>query len=316
MTDVIDEKTYDIWKVGDKFLIGDDDDSSKKLTVVGILGNKLLGSDGNKYSRYGVTKFSESVEPEMFSFIKDNCNESKMFRNNYLTALTLRDTVDAAFLNMVTLYMLAQEFETAPFAQNYASRTMVYGNFSQSRVSSTDLYQALHISIYRDTKEGDRLKAPEQNASLRVRLHMNEKYVKDFLRGIGSGRLDRITATRLLYKLESQMNIQVSNYKSLRRLITDWEHLTTFQKQTCVTRLLQYYRTRGRRSDLFGTLSTFVQHKSWEQKTKDNAEVKAIGPANAIHGTSSSDNFISSIAKVGGAGFIGYAAAKALGKLR
>jgi len=260
-----------------------------------------------------------TVEPlteEAFSFIKENCNESKMFRNTHLNSLTLRDTVDAAFLNMVTLYMLAQEFETAPFAQNYAKRTMIFGNFSQSRVSSTDLYQALHIAMYRDAKESSRLKAPEQNAALRVRLHINEKMCKDFLKGIGSGRMDRTTAVRLLYRLESQMNITISNYKSLRRLITDWEHLTTFQKQTCVTRLLQYYRTRGRRSDLFGTLSTFVQHKAWEIKTKDNAEIKAIGPGNAVHGSSSSKNFISSIAKVGGAGVAGYAAARLLGRLR
>ena len=119
-----------------------------------------------------------------------------------------------------------------------------------------------------------------------------------------------------MYRLESQMNITISNYKSLRRLITDWEHLTTFQKQTCVTRLLQYYRTRGRRSDIFGTLSTFANHKSWELKAKDNAEVDAIGPGNAVHGSSSSKNFISSIAKVGGAGVAGYAAARVLGRLR
>lgn len=258
----------------------------------------------------------ETLTEDSFSFIKDNCNESKMFRNTHLNSLTLRDAVDAAFLNMITLYMLSCEFETAPFAQEYAKKTMVFGNFSQSRVSSSDLYQALHMAIYKDTREGDRLKAPEQNAALRVRLHINEKMVKDFLRGIASGRLDKTTAKRLMYRLESQMNITISNYKSLRRLITDWEHLTTFQKQTCVTRLLQYYRTRGRRSDIFGTLSTFANHKSWELKAKDNAEVDAIGPGNAVHGSSSSKNFISSIAKVGGAGVAGYAAARLFGRLR
>lgn len=260
-----------------------------------------------------------TVEPlteELFSFIKDNCNESKMFRNTHLNSLTLRDTVDAAFLNMVTLYMLSQEFETAPFAQEYAKKTMMFGNFSQSRVSATDLYQALHMAMYRDTRASNSLKAPEQNASLRVRLHINEKLVKDFLRALASGRMDKTAAKRIMYRLESQMNITISNYKSLRRLITDWEHLTTFQKQTCVTRLLQYYRTRGRRSDIFGTLATFANHKSWELKAKDNAEVDAIGPGNAVHGSSSSKNFISSIAKVGGAGLAGYAAARLAGRLR
>ena len=35
---------------------------------------------------------------EDFSFITENCNESKMFRNNYLSQLTLRDAVDNVFI--------------------------------------------------------------------------------------------------------------------------------------------------------------------------------------------------------------------------
>ncbi len=50
---------------------------------------------------------------EQFSFIKDNCNESKMFRNNYLSNMTLRDAVDNAFLSLLTLYIFNKEFETA-----------------------------------------------------------------------------------------------------------------------------------------------------------------------------------------------------------
>ena len=66
----------------------------------------------------------ETLTEDSFSFIKDNCNESKMFRNTHLNSLTLRDAVDAAFLNMITLYMLSCEFETAPFAQEYAKKTI------------------------------------------------------------------------------------------------------------------------------------------------------------------------------------------------
>jgi hypothetical protein len=69
----IDEKVDDTWNIGDKFIINADDDSSKKLTVEKIVGNKLLGSDGNKYSKYGVTKFSESVK----AVTEDDADEAK-----------------------------------------------------------------------------------------------------------------------------------------------------------------------------------------------------------------------------------------------
>ena len=85
-------------------------------------------------------------EDNSFSFIKDNCNESKMFRNASLGQLTLRDTADSVFLNLLTLYLFSKEFETAPFAQDYAHRTMMFGNFNMPRVSGTDLYLSLiHI---------------------------------------------------------------------------------------------------------------------------------------------------------------------------
>lgn len=249
---------------------------------------------------------------EEYSFIRENCNESRMFRNNYLSAMTLRDAVDSAFLSLLTLYVFNKEFETAPFAQAYARKTMMFGGFREPRVVGTDLYQALHIATNPTGKTAKKLNGMEQNAVLGTRLHVKEKMAKDFLRGLANGTLDRATAIRLMFRLEPQMGIDVSNYKSMRRLITDWENLTTFQKQVCVTRLLQYYRTRARRSDLYPMLETLAKGKGWELDHVDNAEAAMLGAGAAVAGTSSSKGFLSSIAKVAAAGAIGYGLAKAI----
>jgi len=243
---------------------------------------------------------------EDFSFIKENCNESKMFRNNYLNQLTLRDTVDSVFLNLLTLYMLSKEFETAPFAQDYATRTMSFANFTTPRVGGTDLYQGLHIMLYPTGNTASLLKAPEQNSALAAQLHTNAKLVKDFLRGISSGTLDRTTAIRIMYRLEGQMGIDISNYKSLRRLITDWENISTVQRQLCVTRLLQYYRLRGRRSELLPVLETLAQNKNMELTDVGNAELAAMG-AGSIVGSRSSNGFLAGVAKAGVGFGLGYA---------
>lgn len=243
---------------------------------------------------------------EDFSFIRDNCNESKMFRNANLSGLTLRDTVDSVFLNMLTLYMLSKEFETRPFAQNYAAKTMTFGNFGISRVGGTDLYQGLHIVLNPNSKTAQALKAPELNTALATQLRTNGKLVKDFLRGIANGTLDRTTAIRILYRLEGQMDIDVSNYKSLRRLIADWENLSTHQRQMCVTRLLQYYRLRGRRSEFLPVLETLAKNKGLELTNVGNAEIAAVG-AGAVVGSRTGDGFLTSLAKIGAAGAAGYA---------
>lgn len=253
-------------------------------------------------------------EQESFSFIRENCNESKMFRNSYLSAMTLRDATDAAFINLITLYLFSKEFETAPFAQNYATKTMMFGGFREPRVAGTDLYQALHIVTNPTGRTARKLTGLEMNAVLAVQLHVKEKMLKDFLRNISRGTLDRTTAIRLMYRLEAQMAIGISNYKSLRRLVTDWENLTMFQKQICVTRLLQYYRTRGRRSDLYPMLETLAKNKGWELGNVSNAEIAAIGAGGAIAGSSTSRGFMSSVAKVAGGAALGYAIGAGLAK--
>jgi len=243
---------------------------------------------------------------EDFSFIKENCNESKMFRNNYLSQLTLRDTVDSVFLNLLTLYMLSKEFETKPFAQDYATRTMSFANFTNPRVGGTDLYQGLHIMLYPTGRTASLLKANEQNSALATQLRTNAKLVKDFIRGVANGTLDRTTAIRIMYRLEGQMGIDISNYKSLRRLITDWENLSTVQRQLCVTRLLQYYRLRGRRSELLPVLEALARNKGMELTDVGNAELAAVG-AGAVAGSRSGNGFLSGVAKAAGGFAIGYA---------
>jgi hypothetical protein len=246
-----------------------------------------------------------------FSFILENCNESKMFRNASISQLTLRDTVDSVFLNLLTLYLFSKEFETAPFAQDYAHRTLMYGNFNLPRVSGTDLYQGLHIMLNPTGPTAQSLKAPDQNLVLAQQLRTNAKLVKQFLTGISIGTLDRTTAIRLMYRLEGQMGIDISNYKSLRRLITDWENLSTAQRQLCVTRLLQYYHLRGKRSELLPVLEVLARNKGMELTQVGNAELAAVG-AGAIVGSRSGNGFLAGIAKAGAAGLAGYALGRAI----
>ena len=250
-------------------------------------------------------------QDDSFSFIKENCNESKMFRNAYLEQLTLRDAVDSVFLNMLCLYLLSKEFETAPFAQDYAHKTNMYGNFDVPRVSGTDLYQGIHIVLHPDSHTGQQLRGAEQNAALANELHATSKMFKDFLRGIASGHMDRTTAIRIMYRIEGQLDIDVSNYKSLRRLITDWDNITTYQRQLCVTRLLQYYRVRGRRSELFPVLQTITQNKGWELTDAGNAELQDVG-AGALTGSRSSHSFLNSIATAAAGALAGHLAWKAV----
>lgn len=250
---------------------------------------------------------SEQEDQELFGFIRENCNESKMYRNAYLSALSLRDVADNAFLSLLLLYIFNREFETAPFAQEYARRTMQFGNWREPRVAGTDLYQSLHILTNPTSRISQRLSAPEQNDAMRQRLFIREKLIKDYLRSMARGTLTQTDAARMMFQLEGQMNIDLSAYKSLRRLVTDWEDLTTFQKKVSITRLLQYFRTRARRSDLYPMLEEISKKKDFELAADHNAEVGAIGAAAAVAGTRAPHSTLGKIATVAGSAAAGYA---------
>ena len=102
------------------------------------------------------------------------------------------------------------------------------------------------------------------------------------------------------------MGIDISNYKSLRRLVTDWDNLSTHQRELCVTRLLQYYKIRGKHSELYPVLDKLSSSKGYELRDVDNAEIAALG-VGAIAGSRSSNSFLSSLAKVAAMGAAGYA---------
>lgn len=249
----------------------------------------------------------EQEDQEPFGFIRENCNESKMYRNAYLTALSLRDVADNAFLSLLLLYIFNREFDTAPFAQQYAQRTSQFGSWREQRVAGTDLYQSLHLLTNPKSRLSGRLAGAEQNDTMRQRLFIREKLIKDYLRNMAKGTLDHSTANRIMFQLEGQMNIDLSAYKSLRRLAMDWENLTTFQKKVTITRLLQYFRTRARRSDLYPLLEEVSKKKDWELEADHNAEVAAIGAAGAVAGSRTPKSTLAGIAKVAGSAAAGYA---------
>jgi tRNA A37 threonylcarbamoyladenosine modification protein TsaB len=77
------------------------------------------------------------------------------------------------------------------------------------------------------------------------------------------------------------------------------------QRQLCVTRLLQYYRLRGRHSELLPVLETLAKNKNMELTDVGNAEIAAVG-AGAVTGSRTGNGFMSGLAKAAGGFAVGY----------
>lgn len=192
------------------------------------------------------------------SFVKD-LNESSQYRTRFsLANVTPRVIADHAFIDMITLWILYNEYDYAPTAVEYARKTMMFGNFDVYRQSSTDLYMTLHILL---SKNLSLVKHDESAKLFFQRINLSSIPVNVFLRKITNNSLVSLSARQVLQKIERELKIEDSNYRSIRRLAQNWGFLTNNQKSLVITKILQFYNTNANRSELMAVLSNFAEVK-------------------------------------------------------
>jgi hypothetical protein len=78
-------------------------------------------------------------------------------------------------------------------------------------------------------------------------------------------------------ELERSFDIQDSSYRGVRRMAQDWKDLSSGQRKLIVTRILQFYRTKAIRSELYPIFKKYAKSNGLELKGVDNAEKKGLG---------------------------------------
>ncbi len=199
-------------------------------------------------------------------FIGKEVTESRMFRTKgKVEGTSNRAMADLAFMNMLALYILYHEYDFAPVAKSYAKKTIQTGNFNNFRTNGTDLYMTLN-SLKNGTST-----AREKDQMQQAKINLPEMKIKNFLNQMKMGR--PITGPQSFFmQLERGLDIQNSNYRSIRRLTQDWPRLNGMQKQLVITRMLQYFRTNALRSELYSFIRDMARSQGLEAKNAHNAE--------------------------------------------
>jgi hypothetical protein len=228
------------------------------------------------------------------SLIND-LNESKQYRSRHaFSRVTARQVADHAFMDMIALWILYNEFEYAPRAMAYASSTGQLNSFSRYIQSGTDLYLNLHVVSQKRT---DLLDTTADQVAL-DRFNVNEKQVVRYLKQMSSNSINGGHVRMTLQRLEQSLQIENSNYRSVRRLAQSWPTLDTNRKRTVLTRILQFYKAQARRSEMFVLLQSLATSKNLVDANAKNAELSPAAKAAAVAGT----------------GYVGYQFGRKLGK--
>lgn len=199
-------------------------------------------------------------------------NESNVIRQTgQIRKFTAKDISELAFIHILVLFILLDEFGYETSGVGHASRTMKYGGFKRFNAASTDLYVYLHILSGFDTEF---LKDQSASKLFLKNMHLNMNAVKNRLREISYGKRNKAGEGGFLMNLEKQLNITNGNFKSCRRLISSWNDIEDKDRRLVITRLLQALRMRTPNSDMLVHLEKLAKDRSYEDALVLNPESK------------------------------------------
>jgi len=223
--------------------------------------------------------------------------ESRLFRTKQnMDSLNVSDAGELAFAYLMQLNMFNKDYEFAPLAKEYATRTIAYRNFDYFRTSATDLYATLHRLMGKGIEYTD----PRDKIAIQ-RINLKKQDLLRYLQHIGAGKSDAGFEQRMLLRFQRDLNVQDGMLKSMRRLIGDWDNLNQNQKALVVTRMSQYMRKKAFRSELTPALLKFQKRGNYvvndkgdaKKKVWDRPIVKAAAAVGAIYGAGKLGKYLS-----------------------
>lgn len=214
-------------------------------------------------------------------------NESSQYRTTYsLKNTTARTLADHCFIDLISLWIIYNEYDFAPVAIEYARKTAIFGNFNKYRQSATDLYLTTHVL----TTENELLTTNTENDRIFFeRINVSGDKIFQYIKKISRNSLTATYLRSFLLEIESSLKIENSNYRSVRRMAQNWGFLSESQKSLVVTRILQFYKANANKSELYELMLDLSKEKSY-----------IIGNAtDAEHSSSKNLGSVSKIANLG-----------------
>lgn len=194
-------------------------------------------------------------------------SESRLLPNlSRIHKYSARDVADLAFCYMLALHMCRQEFETAPWVRTYAHNTQDAQGWQHTNLNKTDLHQFLNVLIAQPHSWRAYMKDHAASDLLMQEIHLDADLVNRWLRNLYSMHFDPELSGRLLMQIERDLKIQTSNYKSMRRILSDWhlDHVDTDAKRLVMTRLLQVLRSKASTGDVMQKVNLLSRERKWE----------------------------------------------------
>ena len=206
----------------------------------------------------------------MFGVMRD-ISESKLISSRQkLHSYDADELAELGYLYILSLRIILTEDETEEFGQHYCRKTARWGNFNTWRTDTTDLYVILYGLI------SDEAKLEPSDHHVRIHMPIDPLLVYRWIRNAADRRPDKALTHRLFVKLDTMFRIKDSSMRAIRRLVMDWNEITTTQRKLALTRLLQYMRSRASQGELLAKLNRVAVLRNLEIDDVENPEKNAV----------------------------------------
>jgi len=196
-------------------------------------------------------------------------HEARMTRNSSDNSkLSYTDCCERLYLTVLTLELLRKFPQFVPIAAGYAKNTTQQSSYRHFRMHGTDLYNLIHF-VDGDDDALAKLKDFESAKAVRAKTHLPVMGLNRWLTYVKSN--NSASSSELFIQLEGRLNIKNTDYKTIRRALTNFNSLSTPDKKKYVTKLLLASRAKLRNSDIIIHLEKLAKERDLESaRVKDN----------------------------------------------
>lgn len=198
---------------------------------------------------------------ESFSFLKD-LHEARMTKDNGPSRkLSYADCCERMYLTLLALETMRQYPDYKGAVQRYCKKTSGFELYKYYRIMGTDLYNFLYFLVGSQEK----LKDPEsaRAAAKAISRKIPILDINRHIQYLGQGR-EPTLVTSMFMGIERSLNITNTDYKMIRRGLSDYKKLTKAEKERLVTRLIFAVRAKLRSSDIIDDFEKFAAIKDLE----------------------------------------------------
>lgn len=209
-------------------------------------------------------------------FIKD-LHESRMTKDNGSSRkLTYTDCGERAYLTLLALETMRQYPDFKGYVQRYCKKTAGFELYKFYRIMGTDLYNFIYFLVGDDSAQ-DKLKDPGAAKRLKAKTKLPVAAINRYINTLAQNK-QPVQVSQMFINIESSLNITNSDYKAIRRNLTNFAKLTKAEKRLISTRLIFAVRAKLRSSDIIEDFEKFAAIKDLEKASVIDPEPTVSRP--------------------------------------